>query len=133
MKNNRRMLVYVIYVFLGIVLWGLGFAEIVDEFWSGMGTGLLVIGVLRFIQMYRYGKDESYREKIQIETNDERNRFIRNKAWAWTGYLFIIITCVSVIILKVMGQELFSLAASYAVCLMVLLYWITYMVLRKKY
>ena len=133
MKKDKRMIVSIIWVVLGTVLIAMAFAEKMDVFWNGVGSGLLVVGVLQLLRQYRFSKNESYREKIEIEEKDERNHFIRNKAWAWTGYLFIIITGVSVIILKVIGQELFSLAASYAVCLMVLLYWITYMVLRKKY
>ena len=64
---------------------------------------------------------------------DERNKFLSTKAWAWAGYLFIIITALSVIVLRVLGQELLSTAASGAVCLLMVLYWICYMVLKKKY
>jgi len=133
MKRERKLFIYIIYIILGITLWGLGTAEIVDEFWSGMGAALLFISILRMIQLYRFHKDEEYREKIEIETADERNRFIRNKAWAWAGYLFILIMAVCVIVLRIMGQEILSQAGSYAVCLMVLLYWISFMVLRRKY
>lgn len=98
-----------------------------------MGGGLLAVSVLRLIQLFRFRKDDSYREKVEIESEDERNRFIRNKAWAWTGYLFMLTAAISGIALKAIGQDLLSLAASYAVCLMMLLYWATYMVLRKKY
>ncbi len=133
MKDTKRTIIYIIYVLLGALLLGLGIAEIVDEFWSGMGSTLMLIGILRLMRMYRFRKNETYRERVEIEATDERNHFIRSKAWAWAGYLFILIAAVSVIVLKVMGQELLSLAASFSVCLMLLLYWGSYMVLRKKY
>ena len=133
MKVGRRAVGYVILIALGVVLVGLGAAEVVDAYWSGMGGGLLAVSVLRLIQLFRFRKDDSYREKVEIESEDERNRFIRNKAWAWTGYLFVLTAAISGIALKAIGQDLLSLAASYAVCLMMLLYWATYMVLRKKY
>ena len=38
-----------------------------------------------------FSKNEAYREKIEIEEKDERNHFIRNKAWAWAGYLYVMI------------------------------------------
>jgi uncharacterized membrane protein len=98
-----------------------------------MGGGLLAVGLMRTIQLIRLQKDEHYREKTEIEIKDERNCFIRNKAWAWAGYLFILIAAVAVIVLRVAGQELLSFAASGAVCLMLVLYWICYLVLRKKY
>ena len=133
MKSGRKAIVYIIFIVLGITLFVLGCAEVVDSYWSGMGTGLLVVSTLNLIRIYRFRKDDIYREKVEVEISDERNRFIRNKAWAWAGYLFIIVVAIAGIVLKVMNQEVLSLAASYAVCLMMILYWGSYLVLRKKY
>ena len=130
---KRRIIPLIIYMVLGLVLFGLACVEIVDPFWSGMGGGLLAVGLVRTIQLIRLQKDDAYREKTETEIKDERNRFLRNKAWAWAGYLFILIAAVAVIVLRVMGQELLSYAASVAVCLMLVLYWVSYLVLRKKY
>ena len=74
-----------------------------------------------------------YREKMEIAESDERNSFIRLKAWAWTGSLQILILATAVIVLKIMGLDLWSLAASYGVCLILILYYVTWFVLRKKY
>lgn len=133
MKIEKRIIASIIYIFLGTVLLVLGFTEVIDEFWSGMGSPLIVIGVIRMIQFYRFQKDDTYREKVKIEMADERNRFIRNKAWAWAGYLFMLFMAVFTILLRVMGQDLLATAAGLAVCFMMLLYWICYLVLRKKY
>jgi len=133
MKNSRRIVAYMIYIALGACLIALGVMEIVDSFWSGMGGALIVMGVMRVIQFLRYSKDESYREKWDVETQDERNRFLRNKAWAWAGYLFVLLAAVCTIAFKVMGQDLLSMAASFAVSMLVLLYWICYLVLKRKY
>ena len=133
MKNGRRLILNIFYIFLGAVLFTLGFAEIIDEYWSGMGSALMVIGVIRTVQFYRLRKDPAYREKMEVEVTDERNRFIRNKAWAWAGYLFILVTAVSTVVLKVLGQDLLSTVAGLAVSFMMILYWICYLILRKKY
>ena len=133
MKHNRRLVAYIIYIIFGAALIVLGTLDIVDSFWSGMGGALIAMGALRVIQFLRYSKDESYREKWEVETQDERNHFIRNKAWAWSGYLFVMIAALSTIMFKLLGQELLSMAASFAVCILVLLYWICYLVLKKKY
>ena len=131
--TNKRLALYIFYVVLGAALIGLGCVEIIDSFWSGMGSGLLVVGALRLLRMYRFRNNESYRERVEVETTDERNRFIRNKAWSWAGYLFILIAAVSVIVLQIAGLREYSQAASYAVCLMLILYWGSFLVLRKKY
>ena len=117
----------------GLVLIGLGFAEIVDEFWSGMGSALLVIGAIRLLRYYRLKKNDAYREKMETAATDERNQFIRMKAWSWAGYLFIICTGLSVIVFKLLGNDLLSQASSWGVCLMLVLYWISFFVLKKKY
>ena len=117
----------------GLALIGLGAAEIVDEFWSGMGSALLVVGALRLLRYYRLKKNDAYREKMETAVTDERNQFIRMKAWSWAGYLFIRVTAVATIIFRILGQELLSQVASYSVCLMLVLYWISFFVLRKKY
>ena len=133
MKNDKKIILYIIYTILGVTLTVLGILEIVDSFWSGMGGALLAMGIIRTIQALHYRKDASYREKQQIEENDERNRFIRNKAWAWAGYLFVLVAAISTIVFKLLGQELLSMAASVAVCILVLLYWVCYLILNKKY
>lgn len=133
MKQNKRIIVSIMWVIIGMVLIGLSFAGIVDEFWSGMGSGLLVVGIIQLVRFYRLKNNEAYREKMEIEASDERNHFIRNKAWAWSGYLFILISAVACIVFKIMGQELLSMAASGAVCLMLILYWISFIILKRKY
>ena len=133
MKKDKRMIVSIIWVVLGAVLIALAFAEKVDVFWNGMGSGLLIVGALNLLRQYRFSKNEAYREKIEIEEMDERNQFIRNKTWAWTGYMFVIIAAILCIVFKLIGQEVLSFAASGAVCLILVLYWISYFILRKKY
>lgn len=129
----KGYLVSVVYIILGIGLIGLGFAGMVDEFWNGMGSALLVIGLIQLIRRYRLDKNEAYREKIEIETNDERNKFLRNKAWAWAGYLFVMIMAVASIVLRIMGQNELSIAVSGTVCLMLVLFWGSYIYLKRKY
>ena len=131
--KNRNLIIYILYLVIGLTLLGLGIANVVDEFWSGMGSGLIFVSVLRLIRVYRLNKNEEYREKVETEISDERNRFIRNRAWAWAGYLFILISAVAVIGLKVAGLDLLSTAASVALCLMLVLYWVAFFILRKKY
>lgn len=133
MRKQKGLIVVLVYLFLGAALLALGIAEVADAFWSGMGAALMAVGVIRLAQMFRYRKDEAYREKLTLEVSDERNQFLRNNAWAWAGYLFVLICAVASIVLKLLGQDLLSIAAGSAVCLMILLYWFSYLFLRKKY
>ena len=131
--KKRDTIFSLLWLAIGLPLMGLSVAGVLDEFWSGMGSALMVVGACRLVRAYRPGKSESYREKMETFETDERFHFLRAKAWSWAGYLFVIIGGISVIVLKLIGQELLSLAASCAVCLMLVLYWGAYFVLKKKY
>ena len=130
---DKKNIYPIVLLVAGLVLIGLGLAEIVDEFWSGMGSALLVIGIIRLLRYYRLKKNDAYREKMETAVTDERNQFIRMKAWSWAGYLFIIVTALGTIIFRILGQDLLSQVASGAVCLMLVLYWVSFFVLKKKY
>ena len=133
MNQNRRLYVQLMYLLLGVILICLGETGQINAFWGGVGTAFVFMGLFRLVQIYRYRKDEAYREKMEVAATDERSRFIRNKAWAWAGYVFVLIAAVSTIVLKLMGEDLLSTAAGLAVGLLVLLYWVFYWVLQKKY
>ena len=132
MKKNDTIFA-IIWLVLGLPLIGLSIAGLVDEFWSGMGSALVVIGACRLLRAHRLKKNEEYREKMETYATDERIHFLRTKALSWAGYLFIIISAVAVIVFRILGQDVYSTAASCAVCLMLVLYWVCYLVLKKKY
>ena len=131
--KDKHYIYPIICLILGAVLVGLSIAGLTDEFWSGMGSALVVIGVCRLLRAVRLRKNDGYREKMAVTETDERLHFIRTKAWAWAGYLFIIMGSVSVILFRLLGQNAISYAASCAVCLLMVLYWICFMILKKKY
>ena len=130
--NNRRWLVSVVWIVLGAVLTVCGAAGVVDEYWSGMGGALIAVGALQLIRRVRYATNETYRESVDVERNDERNKYIAMKAWAWAGYLFVIIAAVASFALKVVGHDELSTLAGGSVCLLMILYWLSWLWLRKK-
>ena len=81
--RRKRLVTYVIYILLGAALMAAGVIGALDEYWSGMGSGLIFVAILQLIREFRLWKNEAYREKFEIAQTDERNRFIRNRAWAW--------------------------------------------------
>lgn len=133
MKKQTRLIACILEIVIGLVL-VIGYStNLVDEFWSGMGSALLVVGIVMLIRQIRYKTNQTYREKVDVEVNDERNKFLSMKAWAWAGYCFVIIAAVATIVLQIVGQdELVSMAAG-NVCLIMVLYWLSYMIIRRKY
>lgn len=133
MSSKKVYWLSIIYMVVGFILFGLGSFEVVDEFWSGMGAALFTVGTIKLIRRYRFDKNEAFREKIEIEEHDERNHFIRNKAWAWAGYLYVMIVAVACIVLRIMGQDTLSMVASGSVCLVLVLFWVSFLILKRKY
>lgn len=125
----KNMVVNIVFIILGITLNVLN----IDPFWTGMGSSLIVIGCINLLRSYRLNKNEAYREKMEVELSDERNRFIRNKAWAWSGYLFVMIAAVLSIVFRIIGFNHLSIASGFAVLIVIVLFWISYYVLGKKY
>ena len=132
MKKDR-LIASILEIIVGAALLICSMFELVDEFWSGMGTSLLIIGIIFLIRNIKYKTNEEYREKIDIESNDERNKYISLKAWAWAGYLFVMLGAVGVIVFKLIGKEDLMMMASLSVCLIMVFYWISYTFLKKKY
>lgn len=133
MKNSKRLTASIVELLLGIGLIIAGTCGWIDEYWSGMGTALIFVAAIWLLRSIRYKTNADYREKVDVAVQDERNKFIALRAWAWAGYLFVFIGAVATIALKIMGHEDLMMVTSGSVCLIVLLYWVSNLVLRKKY
>ena len=131
--SKKRLIILVVEILVGILLLGLGIAGKVDEFWSGMGGALIGVGSMNLFRSIRYQKNEAYRENVNTERNDERNQFLHMKAWQLTAGWFMMIAAVGTFIFKFMGREDLMMLCSSGVCLMITLYWICFLVLKKKY
>lgn len=131
--NNKRFIASITEIILGIILIVLGSLQVVDSYWTGMGTALVTVGVVQLIRQLRYKTDKAYKENVDVAVKDERNRFLAMKAWSWAGYAYVLLCAVASIVLKIAGYEDLMFFCGYSVCLIVLTYWISYLILKKKY
>lgn len=133
MKFNKRLIANITEIVVGVILTVCGAVGILDSYWSGMGTALIVVGGLMMIRQVRYSTNAAYKENVDVEIQDERNKFLRIKAWSWAGYFSVLIGAVASIVLKILGQDQLSQFAGFSVCLLMVLYWVSYLILKKKY
>ena len=131
--SNKRMFLSLFWILLGAALLICGSAGLLDEYWSGMGGGLLGVGIVQTIRNFRYRSNADYRDKIDRANKDERNKFLSTKAWSWAGYFFVMIAAVSSILLKIAGRDDLMQMAAGSVCLILVLYWLCFLYLRRKY
>lgn len=130
---NRRMILSCSYILAGIVLSVCGIAQILDNFWSGLGGGLIGVGAIQLYKHLRYNRDAAYKEAVDTARSDERNGFIANKAMSWAGYLFVMIASIGTIVFQIAGMRDLSLFCGGSVCLVLVLYWLSYLYISKKY
>ena len=133
MKFNKRLMANITEIIIGVILTICGATGLLDSYWSGMGTALIVVGGLMMIRQVRYSTNAEYKESVDVEIQDERNKFLRVKAWSWAGYFAVLIGAVASIVLRILGQNQLSQFAGLSVCLLMVLYWASYFILRKKY
>ena len=131
--SKKRIVIHILEIVAGVILLGLGIAGMVDEFWSGMGGALIGVGAMRLAQILRYRNNEAYRENVNTERNDERNQFLRMKAWQLTAGWFVMIAAIGTFVFKFAGREDLMMLCSGGVCLMVTMYWVCFLYLKKKY
>ncbi len=120
------MIVGAAVVLLGILL------EWENTVYSSVGIALFVVGVARIRRHIAVTKSEERMRKQEILETDERNIYVMNKAKSIACSLYLLIGCVAVIVLEIMQKT--ALAQVVFACLMVLvvIYWITYWIVRKK-
>ena len=131
--SKKHIVIQILEILAGILLLGLGIAGKVDEFWSGMGGALIGVGAMRLVQTVRYQNNEAYRENVDTERSDERNRFLQMKSWQMAAGWFTMIAAIGTFVFKFAGKEDLMMLCSGAVCLLLVLYWICFLYLRKKY
>ncbi len=131
---KNRTIYYAIIGILGISLFvASGFFELIDTYWIGMGGGFVAISVIRLIQLYRYKNDYEYADKVNVENNDERNRFLAEKARSMTFYYSILIEAIGIIVLRILDYDEPSTIIGFAICIQLIIYWLSYLWLKKKY
>lgn len=132
MKEYKNIIINTLYIILGIVLIVLALMNKVNNLFSYFGSSLIGAGMVQLIRAIKYKTNSKYKEMID-KTNDERNRFISMKAWSWAAYLLIKICAVVIIICLIMSKVLYMQIAAGIICVMLVLYYICYLIVSKKY
>ena len=132
--NNRRLALSVFWVLLGAVLLVLTLTERLDSaIYSGMGGAMMGVGGLQIYRNLKYRRNPEYREKIATEGRDERLKYLRMKSWSWTGYIVCMLQAVGVVVAMILGQRNIQIVLGFSVCLMLVLFWVFYLFLSRKY
>jgi len=133
-KLKQRLYIALSYLVLGPVLI---LADAVNHFSNyfcfSFGVALMMIGVLRIFQYRKITRDDKTIRKQELMETDERTRMISERAKSWAFSFSIMIAGILVIVLSFLGYHDQAMPFAWYVCGMVVLYWIFWFILGKKY
>ena len=133
-KLKTRLIVAVSYILLGLVLVAVDLMGQTDNyFYSSFGFALIIMGLLRIFRHRKITADEKSIRQQELTESDERTRMIAERARSWTFSLTVTLSGAIVLVLSLLGYHDESLPFAWLVCGMVTIYWICYLIIRKKY
>jgi hypothetical protein len=138
MDFKKKMIIRIIlaagFILFGIELIyvnlkGLATNSIIPE----IGAVYILCGIVRLIQYLMVIKNDKKFEKRRIEENDERNIMIRMKAQSATFVIYVILSTVAMILLYLADKEFVAQIISYTICAFVLIYFVCYHIVKRRY
>ena len=133
-KMKQRLTIAVVYIAAGILLAAFALiTETENYFPSAFGFALIILGILRLIQYRKItDSDQTMRQRERTES-DERIRMIAEKARSWAFSFSILIAGMIVIVLSLLGQHDTAQPLAWYSCVMITLYWVFYLIAKRKY
>ncbi len=132
-KLKSRLYIAIAYIALGIMMIAGTFVTKTDnDFISAFGFAMAIMGIARIRNYFIITKSEETIRKQEIAETDERNLSIQSKAKSATFSIYTMLLGVAVIVLSFLELHEAAKWISYAVLLLVAIYWICYLVYQKK-
>ena len=103
-----------------------------NNFASSFGFAIAVIGVARLRNHFIITKNDESIKKREIAEKDERMVFIADKAKSVTFLIYLVVSCLAVIVVNLLELTLISRILSASVCFLLVVYWISYLIIAKK-
>ena len=133
-KMKQRFVIAVSYILLGIILLVAAFAGKSDNyFFTSFGIALMLMGILRLSQYRKITASDQALRKRELAESDERNRMMAERARSWAFSFSIMAAGILVIVLNLLGYNEEALPFAWFVCGMVALYWVCWLIIKRKY
>ena len=133
-KMKQRLWIAISYIALGLIL---VIADAVNHFenyfFFSFGFALMVMGILRIIRHRKTMRNDQSIRKQELAETDERNRMMAERAKSWAFSFSILIAGVVVIVLSLLGYHDAAQPFAWYTCGQVVLYWVFWFILGKKY
>ena len=104
-----------------------------NQFLSSFGCALAAIGIAQGLRNIRLMRNPEACKRREIAESDERNIMLANKAKSWAFSLYMILIGAAVLVLSLMEKHEIAAILGYTVCILIGLYYVCYLILKKKY
>lgn len=133
-KLKQRRNIAVSYIVIGLALIAAdALNHFENQFFFSFGMALIVMGILRLIRHRKITKSEASVRRQEVAETDERTLMMAEKARSWAFSYSIMIAGIAVIVLSLLGKHDAAQPFAWFVCGQIFLYWICWLILRKKY
>ncbi len=132
-KLKKRLYLGIAYIVIGVIMIiCYNLLDNVNTFISSFGFALIMCGIVRVRNYFIITKSEERIRRQQIAETDERNIAISNKAKSWAFGIYLMGACILVIALQFTNLDYLSTVIAFSICALVLLYWISYHIIKRK-
>lgn len=134
LKNNIISLIFLSVLSIAAAFCGFYFKDSGGSasFFFGAASGLAAAVLARTVQILIMLKHPKYRKSQEIAQNDERLKTIRNRSMAVSYTVTIIALAFVSCIFAAMGNMQRASDCSMVICLSVVIYFVSYLVLSHK-
>ena len=133
--KNKRFIIYVIEIVIGIIIEMLAFSGITSDpsVLTGIGSGILAVGLVQLFRAVRIEQDPELKKRVETASKDERYAFISMKAKEAAFGIYTIIAGVLCLVCLALGYREEGTFAAISISMLAILYAIMFFVLAKKY
>lgn len=131
-KLKIRLYTAITFIFTGILFIVTG-VIVSNEMPSSLGLMFCVIGIARIRQYFVINKNEESFNKRKVAETDERNVMIWTKARALAFSIYIVISCLGVILLYLFNLSKYGIVLALNLWVLTVIYWICYFITKRKF
>lgn len=131
-KMKINMIYYALLVVIGAALAVLQLTGYMPDVFLSFGCAYAACGLAMLIKNGRIMADPEKLKKLEIESTDERNIMIYNKAIRWAYFIFVYAAAAAIMILEFIGMKEAAVTVALTLCALFVLYIICYAVLKAK-
>lgn len=131
---QKRLYMTIAYIVIGIAMVIVSYISNTDNlFLSGYGTALIACGLVRIRNHIIITRTPERIKQQEIAEKDERNMMLQQKAQSMAYVLYIIISSIILIILGLLDQQQYVQPLAYSICLLLVIYLLSYYYLHRRY